>query len=118
MIWLAIALGGALGAMARHAVKLGFVGHPGFPWWTLIVNTAGGLAIGLLASLARDWPEPLRAGLIVGLLGGFTTFSAFSLETLQLLREQPWLAMLNVMANLGLALAACALGLWWGRGTV
>jgi fluoride exporter len=116
MIWLAIAAGGALGALARHGVKLAFAGQAVFPWWTLVVNTVGGLAIGVLAAAARDWPEPLRAGLIVGLLGGFTTFSAFSLETLQLVRDQPVLAVANVLANVTLALLACALGLWWARG--
>lgn len=111
-VWLAVAAGGALGSVARYAVKLGFGPAAGFPWWTLLVNVVGGLVIGLLALAARDWPEALRAGVIVGLLGGFTTFSAFSLETLQLLRDQPVIAVVNVLLNVGVALAACALGLW------
>ncbi|MAY26378.1 MAG: hypothetical protein CMK02_08805 [Polycyclovorans sp.] len=110
--WLAVAAGGALGSLARYAVKLVFGAAAGFPWWTLLVNALGGLLIGLLAVAARDWPEALRAGLMVGLLGGFTTFSAFSLETVQLLREQPLLALLNVLLNVGAAVIACAAGLW------
>lgn len=110
-VWLAVAAGGALGSMARYAVRLSFGPEAGFPWWTLLVNALGGLAIGLLAIAARDWPDALRVGVIVGLLGGFTTFSAFSLETLVLLRDQPALAVLNVLLNVGVALGACALGL-------
>jgi CrcB protein len=110
--WLAVALGGALGSCARYAVRLAFAAGGGFPWWTLLVNALGGLLIGLAAGLWREAPEALRLGLVVGVLGGFTTFSAFSLETLQLLREQPVLALANVLANVGLSLAACALGLW------
>jgi CrcB protein len=115
MVWLAVAVGGALGSLARYALKLGLMPLVAFPWWTLIVNVSGGLLIGLMASLGRDWPEALRIGLIVGLLGGFTTFSAFSLETLELLRHQPVLALANVLANVTLALAACAAGLWLGQ---
>lgn len=111
-VWLAVALGGALGSCARHAVRLAFDAGPGFPWWTLLVNAVGGLLIGLAAGLWREGPEALRLGLVVGVLGGFTTFSAFSLETVQLLREQPVLALANVLGNVGLSLAACALGLW------
>lgn len=120
MLWLAVACGGALGAMARYAVKLAFVSTSGFPWWTLLVNTLGGLLIGMMAVAARDWPEAWRVGLVVGVLGGFTTFSAFSLETLTLLRESPVLAMVNVLGNVGAALIACAFGLWlmarWASG--
>lgn len=115
MVWLAVALGGALGSLARYALKLGLMPLSTFPWWTLIVNVSGGLLIGLLASLGREWPEALRLGLIVGLLGGFTTFSAFSLETLELLRQQPLLALSNVLANVTLSIAACAAGLWLGH---
>lgn len=117
-LWLAVALGGALGSMARYAVRLAFVPATGFPWWTLLVNVLGGLLIGLLAGWGRDWPEALRVGLLVGVLGGFTTFSAFSLETISLLREQPALALVNVLANVALCLIACAVGLWLAARTV
>lgn len=116
-LWLAVALGGAAGASLRFAVALAMRGVGGaLPWWTLTVNVLGSFAIGLIAQLAvaRGWPEPLRIGLMTGLLGGFTTFSAFSLETLALLREQPAAAFANVALHLLLCLAACALGLWLG----
>lgn len=115
MVWLAVALGGALGSLARYALKLGLMPLSTFPWWTLIVNVSGGLLIGFLASLGREWPEALRLGLTVGLLGGFTTFSAFSLETLELLRHHPVLVLANVLANVMLSIAACAAGLWLGH---
>lgn len=111
-LWLAVALGGALGSVARYALKVALGSGGGFPWSTLGVNVLGSLFIGLLAGWGREAPEALRLGLLVGVLGGFTTFSAFSLETLNLLREQPVLALLNVVTNLTLGLMACALGLW------
>lgn len=81
-------LGGAVGAGFRYqisAVALRNLG-PGFPWGTWIINLLGGLLMGVLAGMlakqfAPDQGEPLRLLLGVGVLGGFTTFSAFSLET-------------------------------------
>lgn len=97
-------LGGALGAGARHLAGLGALRWlgPGFPWGTLFVNLAGGLAIGLLAGwLNRSGgSEATRLFLAVGVLGGFTTFSAFSLETfLMIERGQLGLAALYVAAS-------------------
>ncbi len=83
-------IGGAIGSGLRYQIgRLAFL-HlgPGYPWGTWIVNLSGGLLMGLLAgSLARmaDGGEPLRIFLGVGVLGGFTTFSAFSLETFNML---------------------------------
>lgn len=99
-----VMLGGALGAGARHLAGLGALRWlgPGFPWGTLFVNLAGGLAIGLLTGwLARaGGSEAIRLFLAVGLLGGFTTFSAFSLETfLMFERGQFGLAALYVAAS-------------------
>lgn len=118
--WLAVALGGALGSLARYSLGLWLrVAVPGFPLATLLVNAVGGLCIGLIFALtvARpDTPDWLRTGLITGVLGGFTTFSAFSLETLLLWREgQGTLALANIALNLLLSLGGCALGLWLGR---
>jgi len=86
---LAIAAGGAAGATARHFVTLWLgqaLGH-GFPWGTLAVNVLGSLALGALVELmALKWsagPE-MRAFLVVGVMGAFTTFSAFSLEVVAL----------------------------------
>lgn len=119
-LWLAVTLGGALGTLGRYGVGLWARNQwPGFPAATLIVNVGGGLAMGLLASyaLARpEWPPAWRLGLMTGLLGGFTTFSAFSLETLVLWRDgNPGLALANIGLNLVLSLAACGLGLLLGR---
>lgn len=118
--WLAVALGGASGSLLRYALGLwARVALPGFPLATLTVNAVGGLCIGLIFTLAAarpETPEWLRIGLITGVLGGFTTFSAFSLETLLLWREgQGTLALANIALNLLLSLGGCALGLWLGR---
>ena len=102
-----VALGGALGACLRYLVGL----TVGFPLGTLAVNVAGSLAIGVVWVALAD-KALLLPFLMTGLLGGFTTFSAFSLETVQLLREQPLLALLNVLLNVGAAVIACAAGLW------
>lgn len=118
-VWLAVALGGALGSVLRWQTSAWLrVQAPQFPWGTLLVNVAGSLAIGLLAGYfaARPAaPEWLRLGLITGVLGGYTTFSAFSLDTLELWRVSPALALGNVAANLMLGLGACILGLWLAR---
>jgi fluoride exporter len=117
-IWLAVAGGGAIGSLARWQLSAWLRSQaPAWPWGTLLVNVLGCLLIGCLAGYlaARPLPEWLRLGLMTGLLGGFTTFSAFSLETLELLRHGAGAALLNVAANLVLALAACALGYWLAR---
>ena len=88
MHWLLVFVGGGLGAMARHGINragLALLG-PGFPWWTLAVNFLGSFLIGLLAGLfgAMETGHNLRLFLTTGFLGGFTTFSAFSLDALTL----------------------------------
>ncbi len=121
MIWFAVAFGGALGSVARYALGASLCTLiPGFPWGTLIVNVIGGLAMGAITAYALVRPgalsEPLRLGLTTGILGGFTTFSAFSVETLLLWRDgSAAMAFANLAANVVLSLAACALGLWLGR---
>lgn len=119
-VWMAVVLGGASGSLARYALGLLCrTAAPGFPLATLTVNAIGGVCIGLLFALTASRPETpewLRTGLITGVLGGFTTFSAFSLETLLLWREgQGVLALANIALNLLLSLGGCALGLWLGR---
>jgi CrcB protein len=117
MTYLWVALGGALGSAARYAcsgLAVRWLG-PGFPWGTLFVNVAGSFAIGALATLATGGRHLLaddaRALVIVGLLGGFTTFSSFSLETLTLARAgQLGAASANVLLSLGLCLVAVSLG--------
>jgi fluoride exporter len=117
---LIVMLGGAIGAGARHLVgslTLARFG-PGFPWGTLSVNLAGGLLMGLLAGwLARaGGSEATRLFLAVGVLGGFTTFSAFSLEVfLMIERSQYGAAAFYVGTSvIGSVLLLC-LGLWVWR---
>lgn len=119
-IWLAVAIGGAAGSVARYGTAVWARAQwPVFPAGTLIVNVTGGLLIGLLAGLFAakpGAPEWLRFGLISGLLGGYTTFSAFSLDTMELWRNGGLaIAMGNVAANVALSLAACFLGLLLAR---
>jgi CrcB protein len=109
---LLVALGGAAGSVARYGVGVAaarLLGL-GFPWGTLIVNVFGGFAMGLLA--ARVGPEDvnLRLALGVGVLGGFTTFSTFSLETVRLMQHQPVMAALYVVASVVLSVGACWAG--------
>jgi fluoride exporter len=114
---LLVALGGAIGSVARYGVGFAAARWFGlaFPWGTLAVNVLGGLAMGLLA--ARISPDQENARLLIGtgLLGGFTTFSAFSLETVRLMEHQPGLAVLYAAASLVLSVGACWMGLELGR---
>ena len=114
-------LGGGLGAALRHGVnRLSLVWFgPGFPVGTLAVNIAGSLAMGLLIGIFAGM-EPvsnnMRLFLATGILGGFTTFSAFSLDTLTLWeRGEVGLAALYVAASVLLSLAAVAVGFFLSR---
>ncbi|WP_122468405.1 MULTISPECIES: fluoride efflux transporter CrcB [Brevundimonas] len=116
---LLVAAGGALGAMARYGVGR-WLPATGFPWPTLTVNVVGGLAMGLLsgwlAFRAGGGNEQLRLFAAVGVLGGFTTFSAFSLETaLMIERRQLALAGGYALASVVLSVAALFLGLMLAR---
>ena len=116
MMLVYIAIGGALGAVARYGLG-GWVheraGH-GFPWGTLAVNLLGSLLIGFMLrylEAARFAPE-VRALVAVGLIGAFTTFSTFSYETVALLEDGEWLrAALYVAGSVILGLAAVYAGL-------
>ncbi|WP_455200474.1 fluoride efflux transporter CrcB [Kaarinaea lacus] len=112
----AIAAGGALGALMRYWVSSGvhILAGRSFPYGTLTVNVIGSLLIGLLYVLFNERFElaaPWRALLMVGVLGAFTTFSTFSIETLELLEQGEVVkALLNVFLNVGL----CVLAAWIG----
>ncbi len=115
-------LGGALGASGRYAVGLWLhhpADHPTFPLGTFVVNAIGCLAIGVVLGWgdAREALTPgMRAFLVAGILGGFTTFSAFGYDTLALLRHgHPALAGLNVLAQVGVGLLAVWGGFALGR---
>lgn len=115
----AVAAGGAIGSLARYGVGLlARSWFPGWPWGTLFVNVLGSFLIGLLFVVlaARPAHDLARIGLLTGLLGGFTTFSAFSIESLELLRTAGTTpALLYVATTLIAGLAGCAAGLWMGR---
>ncbi len=119
---LLVALGGALGSVLRYLASGAAHGLlPGllFPVGTLAVNVAGSLAIGVVGGLAetRHFLVPeLRVFLFTGLLGGFTTFSAFAFETLGLALDAAWWRFaLNVAAQLLFGLGAAWAGYWLGR---
>ncbi|MEA3292798.1 MAG: fluoride efflux transporter CrcB [Pseudomonadota bacterium] len=119
LVW--IAAGGAAGSVGRfllaHEVYRRF--GAGFPWGTLAVNVLGSLAIGVIYMLVheREWGGDFaRLFLLVGLLGGFTTFSTFSIETVNLLLTGEWLkAVLNMLGSVLTCVAAAALGVWLAR---
>jgi CrcB protein len=116
--YLWIALGGALGSMARYgcsSLVARMVGET-FPWGTLIINVAGSLVIGFVATLTGPDGRVLvapdaRQFVMVGVCGGYTTFSSFSLQTLNLVRDGDMIgAGANVLASVFLCLVAVWLG--------
>lgn len=119
---LAIAVGGALGALARHYLAAGVMRAAGtsFPLGTLSVNVLGSFLLGLLVALLAlqfQAGPALRGFLVAGLLGGFTTFSAFSLEAALLIERQAFTAAgLYVAASVLLSILGLFAGLAAGRG--
>ena len=115
-----VAFGGAIGAALRYLANVGALRllGPGFPFATLLVNVAGSFLMGLLfVALAETGSGRLGAFVLTGVLGGFTTFSAFSLDTLALVEKgQGALAATYVVASVGLSLVAIVAGLALGRG--
>jgi CrcB protein len=117
-----VGLGGAIGAWLRWAVGLAALRHlgAGFPWGTVAVNLAGSLAAGIVLALLEDRGHLggyVRAFLLVGVLGGFTTYSAMMVEALLLARgARPMLAGAYLALTLVGGLIAVWLGWWAGRG--
>lgn len=115
-LWLSVGAGGFMGATLRFAVSRASVAWFGaeFPWGTLIVNASGAFIIGLLSAafMTRFSVGPAVRGLILtGILGGLTTFSSFTLETLNLVQNGGAIrGLLNVMANLLIGLTVVWLG--------
>ncbi|MBI3187589.1 MAG: fluoride efflux transporter CrcB [Gammaproteobacteria bacterium] len=119
-----VAAGGAVGSSLRYLLSSGIYAWYGraFPWGTLAVNVLGSFAIGLLSILlvekfnvAQEW----RLAIVVGVLGGFTTFSAFSWDTLDLMQQGLTVkALVNVMANVLLCIVAAWLGAVWAKSFV
>lgn len=118
---LAIAVGGATGSLLRFWLSSGIyaLAGRGFPWGTLAVNLLGSFLIGFLSVFMLErmsvGPE-VRAGIMIGLLGGFTTFSTFSMETLNLIEQGDLLkAMFNIVVSVVVCVAAAWLGLSLAR---
>ncbi len=111
---LSVALGGALGASGRYLVNVGamrLIG-PGFPWATLLVNAAGSFAMGaIIVTFAQRDLMRFAPFLVTGVLGGFTTFSAFSLDAVTLWQRGAVLSVAYVGASVALSLMALVAGM-------
>lgn len=115
-MWLAIAVGSAAGGIARHAFTeaIGRMAGNAWPWGTWVVNVSGSAAIGALTAMSvagwpAAWSATARHAAMTGLLGGFTTFSAFSVQTLALLQQGQWL---GAAAYAGLSVAVGVASCW------
>lgn len=118
-IYFLIGLGGALGSMARHWLSVLMVSRAGndFPWGTLLVNITGSFIIGFFATFTGAEGRALasaenRLFVMTGLCGGFTTFSAFSLQTLNLAREGEWW---RAGGNVAASVVVCLIAVWLGH---
>lgn len=116
MIYLAIAFGGALGALSRYWISMStyaWLGN-GFPYGTLMVNVTGSFCMGFLAILLTEklaLPEAVRFALLVGFLGSYTTFSTFALDALQWMNQG---AMLKAVAYIVISVIGSLMGVWIG----
>jgi CrcB protein len=108
-----VALGSAIGGVARHwcgnLVATSTAGA--FPWGTLFVNVSGSFLIGVFAAMLDSDDRMAREFVMVGVLGGYTTFSAFSLQTLDLLRDGK---LAHAGANVALSVVCCLAAVWIG----
>jgi CrcB protein len=119
---LLVGAGGALGAMARYGITIGvgrLLSQPTFPWGIMVANVAGSLFIGVLAGIGDSrhvFSTEARLFLFIGLLGGFTTFSSITNDTLALMRAGSYvIALTNVGLTLALGLAAVGIGYVAGK---
>jgi CrcB protein len=121
MTWLLVAVGGALGSLARYGVSVAAARllPDTFPYATFVVNAIGCVVFGLLLGVGDSralLTPPVRAFCLAGVLGGFTTFSSYSAETAALLRSGAWtLALINALGQVIVGLAAVGIGWWAGR---
>lgn len=121
MPYLLVGLGGFLGAIARYAVD-GWITRwlgASFPFGTLVINTSGSLVIGILfaASVERaTLPPDIRAPVMIGFIGAYTTFSTFMLESWRLFEDGAWLlGIANIAGSAVIGLIAVGIGLAIGR---
>jgi CrcB protein len=115
--WLAVALAGAVGALTRYALGTA-VGARSLPWTTLGINVSGSFLLAYLVAgpLGDRLTSPTGIGVTVGLLGAYTTFSTFGLETVLLVEDDRMVAAAGyVVASIVLGLAAAATGWWLGH---
>jgi CrcB protein len=120
LAYLWIAIGGALGSMARYGIG-GLVSNKfgqTFPWGTLVVNVSGSFVIGFLGAITASEGKMTSQSrvfatqlLITGVCGGYTTFSSFSLQTLTLLQDRQWL---YAGGNMLLSVLLCMIAVWLG----
>ena len=122
MLILCVGAGGVVGAMARYLMVVwlnGGLAGSGFPYGTLAVNAAGCFLIGLVVGFAeahKPLSPEIHAFLVIGVLGGFTTFSAFGIDTIKLFRDQAYFAgSANVLLQVGIGLTAVVVGLRVGQ---
>lgn len=119
LIFVALAAAGGLGASSRMLID-GLIKSrmsTALPWGTIIINVSGSLVLGLLTGLAGAnlLPEAWHLALGTGFLGGYTTFSTASFETVRLLQERRWAAgLVNALGTLVFATTAAAIGMWLG----
>jgi CrcB protein len=119
--WIAIGLAGVVGVLARHLVQTVMPRVGGIPWGTFVVNVTGAFAVGVVAGLVAHRFSPpmwIQEAVVVGFLGGYTTFSTFSLETVLLIdRGRYAVAVAYSFGTLASAVIAVILGGWLGRRT-
>lgn len=99
-----VGVGGAIGTLARYGIASAFPVAPRqFPWSTLVINLSGSFLLGIALIVVELRPPNrfLRPFLAIGVLGGFTTFSTFAVEVVQLIRERPWIALSYLATSIG-----------------
>lgn len=119
MTYFWVAVGSAIGGVGRYWCGVLIANRFGeaFPWGTLFVNVTGSFAIGIVAAIGTGFERPwfpdhhVRAFIVVGICGGYTTFSAFSLQTLTLLQEGAWA---HALGNVVLSVVLCLVAVWLG----
>ncbi|RDW21002.1 fluoride efflux transporter CrcB [Oceanobacillus chungangensis] len=112
--YLAVALGGMIGAIGRYSISVLFSGYPGFPYATLVVNLIGCFFLSFLMNhdvIKKKLPSEIFTALTVGIIGSFTTFSTFAVETIQLAATSLGLAITYIIISLFGGLSCCYLGL-------